>query len=110
MTASPAGVLPGSRRVRVIVDRADSPRCHIAVGDYFEVDGSRLSTPNGPFCPYAMAAVFPVLALRQGDLPADDWLARKPWICCPDATENVVMRLVGLDDGDRRPPRPGESR
>ena len=100
MTASPAGVLPGSRRVRVIVDRADSPRCHIAVGDYFEVDGSRLSTPNGPFCPYAMAAVFPVLALRQGDLPADDWLARKPWICCPDATENVVMRLVGLDDGD----------
>jgi uncharacterized repeat protein (TIGR04076 family) len=100
VTVPPADVLPGSRRVRVIVDRADAPRCDIAVGDYFEVDGSRLSTPNGPFCPYAMAAVFPVLALRQGDLPVDDWLARKPWICCPDASENVVMRLVGLDDGD----------
>lgn len=98
MSSTTAGVLPGARRVRVVVERADAPRCSIAVGDYFEVDGSRLSTPTGPFCPYAMAAVFPVLALRQGDLPADDWLARKPLLCCPDATENVVMRLVGIDD------------
>ena len=95
---SAGGVQRGSARVRVVVDRADDPKCTIAVGDSFEVDGSRLSTPGGrPFCPYAMAAVFPILALRQGDLPADDWLVRKPWICCPDATENVVMRIVGLD-------------
>ena len=96
-------VLGGTGKVRVVVDRADAPRCAIAVGDWFEVDGSRLSIPSGkPFCPYAMAAVFPVLARRQGDLPVDDWLARKPWICCPDPTENVVMRLDRVDDGEVR--------
>jgi uncharacterized repeat protein (TIGR04076 family) len=96
--------LKGTPRVRVVVDRADAPKCAIAVGDWFEVDGSRLRTPRGkPFCPYAMSAVFPVLALRQGDLPADDWLARKPWICCPDATENVVMRLIGLEPDSEEP-------
>ena len=92
-------LVPGSPRVRVVVDRADDPRCAIAVGDSFEVDGSLLRTPGGkPFCPYAMAAVFPVLALRQADLPADHWLIRKPWICCPDPTENVVMRLDRIDE------------
>lgn len=87
------GVSPGSTRLRVTVERADNPTCKIAVGDYFEVDGTAVSTPNGPFCPYALAAVVPVLPLRQGDLPADDWLVRKPYICCPDARENVVMRI-----------------
>ena len=100
MSAEPAPrVLPGTPRVRVVVDRADNPRCHIAVGDYFEVDGAELTIPSGkPFCPYAMAAVFPVLGLRQGDLPVDDWLVRKPWICCPDPAENVVMRLDRIEE------------
>ena len=92
-------IVPGTPRVRVVVDRADDPRCSLAVGDCFEVDGSLLRTPGGKgFCPHAMAAVFPVLALRQSDLPADHWLIRKPWICCPDPTENVVMRLERIDD------------
>ena len=92
-------ILPGTPRVRVVVDRADNPKCSIAVGDSFEVDGAQLTIPSGkPFCPYAMAAVFPVLGLRQGDLPVDDWLVRKPWICCPDAEENVVMRLDRIEE------------
>lgn len=84
--------------MRVVVERVDNPTCTIAVGDSFEVDGSRVRTPDGAFCPYAMAAVIPVLSLRQGDLPADDWLIRKPYICCPDARENVVMRIIGESD------------
>lgn len=92
-----SAVQPGARRLRVVVERADAPTCSISIGDWFEIDGSRLRTPNGPFCPYAIAAVIPVLPLRQGDLPADDWLVRKPYICCPDARENVVMRIVGED-------------
>lgn len=96
--ATGAPVVPGSPRVRVVVERADAPQCPIAVGDAFEVEGSRLRLPAGkPFCGHAMAAVFPVLALVQGELPADDWLVRKPFICCPDAKENVVMRLERLD-------------
>ena len=99
MSAAPRPAIePGARRLRVVVERAAQPACGIAVGDWFEIDGSRLRTPNGPFCPYAIAAVIPVLPLRQVDLPADDWLIRKPYIGCPDARENVVMRIVAEPD------------
>ena len=49
------------------------------------------------FCAYAIAAVIPVLSSRLSDLPEDDWLERKPWICCPDPNDGVVMRLDRLD-------------
>jgi uncharacterized repeat protein (TIGR04076 family) len=85
-------------RVRVVVDRADSPRCGLAMGDSFEVSGSSLTIPSGkPFCLYAMNAVFGVLGSRLEELPADHWLERKPWICCPDPTDGVVMRLDRVD-------------
>jgi uncharacterized repeat protein (TIGR04076 family) len=94
--------VPGAARVRVIVDQADGQRCGLAVGDCFEVDGSTLTLPLGrPFCHLAMAAVFPVLALRQTALPKDDWLIRKPFVCCPMADERVVLRLEPIED-DRR--------
>lgn len=85
-------------RVRVVVDRADNPRCALAVGDFFEVEDSTLTLPSGkPFCVYAMAAVLPVLMSRMSDLPGDDWLERKPWVCCPDPADGVVMRLDRID-------------
>ncbi|MER6826092.1 TIGR04076 family protein [Streptosporangium sp. NPDC000563] len=85
-------------RVRVVVERADSPRCGLAIGDHFEVEGTALTLPQGrPFCLQAMAAVFPILESRLSDLPADHWLERKPFICCPDPADAVVMRLERVD-------------
>jgi uncharacterized repeat protein (TIGR04076 family) len=93
-----ASAASGEPRVRVVVDRVENPRCGIAIGDSFEVSGSTLTLPDGkPFCLYAMAAVFPVLASRLSDLPEDDWLERKPWIRCPVAEDGVVMRLDRVD-------------
>lgn len=91
-----AELLPPARRVRIVVDRADDPRCGIAVGDWCDVDGTGLATGGKPFCPLALMGVLPVLGMRQSHLPADDWLVRKPYLCCPDATENVVLRLEVL--------------
>lgn len=97
--ADAPGISPGSERVRVTVERVDKPRSATRVGDWFEVVGSRLFLPDGKsFCPYAMAAVFPIVVMRQGDLPADSWLVRKPWICGPDAEENLVMRVEAVYD------------
>jgi uncharacterized repeat protein (TIGR04076 family) len=80
--------------IRVIIDRVDSSPSGAKVGDYFDIRGSRLMLPpGGSFNVYAMNAVFPVVALRAGELPDDDWLSRKPWICSPDPHENIVMRL-----------------
>jgi len=81
-------------RVRVVVEKAAEPRCGLKTGDFFEVEGSALTLPRGkPFCLYAMTAVLPVLESRQGELPEDHWLVRKPFICCPDPADGVVLRL-----------------
>lgn len=94
MSTGTEAVSPGTGRVRVTVIRVDKPRGAAKVGDWFEVDGSRLLLPPGQsFCPYALVAVFPTVVMRQGDLPADSWLVRKPYICGPDAEENLVMRV-----------------
>ena len=83
--------------MRVTVTRVDRPRGSAKVGDTFEIEGSRLFLPPGQsFCPYALAAVFPIVIMRLGDLPADDWLVRKPYICGPDAAENLVMRVEAV--------------
>lgn len=96
MVTLPDGWLPASPRVRVVVDRAEPGGCQ-QVGDSFDVDGSGLATDGKPFCPYALAAVIPVLGLRQSPMPADDWLVRKPYICCPEPSHGVVMRLDRVD-------------
>lgn len=86
-------------RVRVVVERASSPHCGLEVGDCFEVQGSQLSLPQGkPFCAYAMAATFGVLDARMSELPEGHWLERKPYICCPDASDGVLLRLERIDD------------
>jgi len=97
MSSPLPSISPGSDRVRVVVERVDKARGSAKVGDWFEVNGSRLILPDGQsFCPYAMAAVFPIVAMRQLDLPADSWLVRKPWICGPDAEENLIMRVEAI--------------
>lgn len=93
---APDSLMPPAPRVRIVVERADDPRCGIRVGDSVDVDGPGLSTGGRPFCPKALMAAVPVLGMRQGALPADDWLFRKPFVCCPDARENVVLRLEAL--------------
>lgn len=90
-------ISPGSPVVRVTVIRIDRPRSAMRVGDWFEIHGSRLVIPDGKsICPYAFAAVAPVIALRQADLPADHWFVRKPYICGPDAEENLVMKVEAI--------------
>lgn len=84
---------PAASRLRIVVDRADAPGCGIRVGDSVDIDGPRLLTHGRPFCPLALSAVIPVLATRSTPLPVDHWLVRKPYLSCPRAGENVVLRL-----------------
>jgi uncharacterized repeat protein (TIGR04076 family) len=86
-------LLPEAPRLRVVVDRAAAPECGLAVGDSVLIDGPLMSTGGRPFCPLALAAVIPVLAARQYPIPADDWLARKPYLSCPNAVDQVVLRI-----------------
>jgi uncharacterized repeat protein (TIGR04076 family) len=69
--------------------------CAMKVGDYFELtESSKLRLPSGQhFCIYALAAVLPLLAAKQRQLVANDWLERDSLVACPDPDERLIMRI-----------------
>jgi uncharacterized repeat protein (TIGR04076 family) len=91
--------------LRVTVERIEGrPVCGLEVGDYFELtESSRLRIPAGRhFCVYALQSVLPLLAAKQRDLPAGDWLEQDSLVACPDPDERLVMRIERI--GRRRMP------
>lgn len=69
--------------------------CGLAVGDYFELtESSRLRLPpNQHFCIYALSAALPLLAAKQRQLAANDWLEQDSLVACPDPDERLIMRI-----------------
>ena len=82
--------------LRVTVDSVGGRSvCGMKVGDYFELtESSRLRIPEGRhFCIYALGAVLPLLAAKQRQLSADDWLERDSLVACPDPDERLIMKI-----------------
>ena len=82
--------------LRVIVERIEGRSvCGMQVGDYFELtESSRLQIPAGKhFCVYALGAVLPLLAAKQRQLDANDWLESDSLVACPDPDERLIMRI-----------------
>jgi uncharacterized repeat protein (TIGR04076 family) len=73
--------------------------CGIQVGDYFDLtESSRLRIPPGKhFCIYALSSVLPLLAAKQRQLAAGDWLERDSLVACPDPEERLIMRIDRLE-------------
>lgn len=69
--------------------------CGMAVGDTFELtESSRLRIPPGKhFCIYALSAVLPLLAAKQRELAAGDWLELDSLVACPDPDERLIMKI-----------------
>jgi uncharacterized repeat protein (TIGR04076 family) len=69
--------------------------CGLQVGDYFELtESSRVRIPAGKhFCIYAISSVLPLLAAKQRQLSANDWLERDSLVACPDPDERLIMRI-----------------
>jgi uncharacterized repeat protein (TIGR04076 family) len=82
--------------LRITVEKIEGRSvCSMAVGDYFELtESSKLRIPDGKhFCVYALSAVLPLLAAKQRQLAANDWLERDSLITCPDPEERLIMRI-----------------
>lgn len=80
--------------VRVVVEEGASARCGLTAGDAFEVTGPVLRIPGGkPFCLQAMLAAVPLVMSKMETRPPEDWLERKPFVCCPDPADDVLLRL-----------------
>ena len=73
--------------------------CGMSVGDWFELrNSSQLVLPQGKhFCIYALSAVLPLLAAKQRELDANDWLASENTVVCPNPDEGLVMRIERLN-------------
>src|SRR3954463_14765658 len=69
--------------------------CGLSVGDYFELtESSKLRIPAGKhFCVYALNSVLPLLAAKQRQLAANDWLERDSLVACPDPEERLIMKI-----------------
>jgi uncharacterized repeat protein (TIGR04076 family) len=86
--------------LRVTVERIEGRSvCSMQVGDSFElVESSRLRIPDGQhFCIYALSAVLPLLAAKQRQLSAEDWLERDSLVACPDPEERLIMRIERIN-------------
>ncbi|WP_432486739.1 TIGR04076 family protein [Kineococcus sp. SYSU DK018] len=82
--------------LRICVDRIEGRSvCGLQVGDYIDVVRSNeMRLPEGKhFCMYAFAAALPMLAAKQRNLPADDWMSKDSHVACPDPEERLVMRI-----------------
>lgn len=96
MTATPDDDLTELYDLRVTVERIEGRSvCQMAVGDWFELrDSNQLRLPDGKhFCMYALSSVLPLLAAKQRQLPAGDWLESESLIACPDPEERLIMRI-----------------
>jgi uncharacterized repeat protein (TIGR04076 family) len=73
--------------------------CGLQVGDYFELTEScRLRIPPGKhFCVYALGSALPLLAAKQRELAAGDWLEHDSLVACPDPDERLIMKLERIN-------------
>ncbi|WP_344745192.1 hypothetical protein [Streptosporangium vulgare] len=84
-----------------MVERADSPRCGLAVGDHFEVEGTALTLPQGrpSACrPWPRSSRFWSPGCPTCP-PTTGWSASLHLL--PRPADAVIMRLDGVDRVDR---------
>ena len=89
--------------LRITVERIEGRSvCGLQVGDYFDLtESSKLRIPSGKhFCVYALGAVLPLLAAKQRQMNANDWLESDSLVACPDPDERLIMRITRV--GTRR--------
>ena len=61
-------------------------------------ESSRLRIPaDKHFCIYALSAVLPLLAAKQRQLAAGDWLEQDSLVACPDPEERLIMRIDRIE-------------
>jgi uncharacterized repeat protein (TIGR04076 family) len=85
--------------LRVTVEKIEGRSvCSMQVGDYFELtESNKLRIPpDKHFCIYALSSVLPLLAAKQRELAANDWLESDSLVACPDPDERLIMRITRI--------------
>jgi uncharacterized repeat protein (TIGR04076 family) len=68
--------------------------CNHPIGSYFEVSGENLSLPPGQTFPiYPLAALLPLIPVKQRMTDANDWISTDTDIACPDPNCGGIFRI-----------------
>ena len=82
-------------RVEVVAPEGARLYCGAKIGDYFELKGEMLYLPPGQgFSIYSLASVLPLLAAKQRDTHAADWMTSDAEVACPDPHCPSRLRIV----------------
>jgi uncharacterized repeat protein (TIGR04076 family) len=81
-------------RVEVVECRGEMV-CNHQIGDYFELSGENLSLPAGQTFPlYSLAALLPLLPVKQRATHPNDWISTDTDIACPDPNCGAIFRIM----------------
>ncbi len=84
-------------RVEVVAPAGATIYCGANPGDYFTLQGEMLFLPPGQgFSIYSLASVLPLLAAKQRDTSANDWMTTDAEIACPDPNCPTRLRITRL--------------
>jgi len=92
-------------KIKISVERIDG-YCNLPlqVGDFFYVEDSKLSLPDGKFvCIWAlqsMMPIFPILSVKDR-LEPDHWVRGVKNFCCPDPKGLVHFRLEVIEQNNK---------
>lgn len=85
-------------KVEVVAPPGAKIYCSASVGDSFELRGENLYLPPGQgFSIYSLAAVLPLLAAKQRQTDANDWMTTDAEVACPDPNCPSRLRITRLE-------------
>jgi uncharacterized repeat protein (TIGR04076 family) len=71
--------------------------CNHQVGDYFLVSGENFSLPPGQSFPiYCLAALIPLITVKQRMTAPHDWITTDHDVACPDAHCGGVFKIIRM--------------
>jgi len=83
------------KKLRIEVNEIKGFCDTMKIGDHFEVDGGKLSIPDGHFCYWALNSILPLLPTKQRKIDEpNDWMARTWYVECPDPNGQVIMKIT----------------
>ncbi len=71
--------------------------CNHPLGSYFEVSGENLILPPGATFPiYCLAALLPLIPVKQRSTDPCDWISTDSEIACPDPNCGGIFRILRM--------------
>ncbi|MBM3208465.1 MAG: TIGR04076 family protein [Chlamydiae bacterium] len=81
-------------KVEVINNSIKPMVCNHKVGDYFLLSGENFSLPDGQSFPiYCLAALIPIITVKQRFTSPNDWISTDHEVACPDINCGGVFKI-----------------